>query len=135
MSLFDRVLASILECVPLPPDFDAVAAALARAAAAAAPQGALPPSDPITMTQTALSVLRKLFRNCTPYVAAKTGATLASLAAAVRGAPRDVAVVVERTVEEVVDRLPPEIAFTVRRRRLQASGMRWEGERVTGGGV
>jgi len=99
LSLFDRVVTAVLACVPL----GAGGADGAPAAAASA--------DALAMTQTALSVVRKLFRNCTAYVAGKTGGVLGALLGALRGAPKEVANVLERTLEEVTDRLPPDLAL------------------------
>ena len=55
-----------------------------------------------------------MFRNCAPYCAGKAGSVLAGLFLALRTAPKELAAVVERTVEEVVDRLPCDLALSVR---------------------
>ena len=112
LSLLDRVVSSVVACAPLPPGTD-VAAALA-AASLHPPAGAPPASDPVSLSQTALSGLRKLFRNCAGYVGGKAGVILSALFAAMRGAPRELVIVLERTTEEICDRLPCDLALTVR---------------------
>jgi hypothetical protein len=108
LSLFDRVLAGVLACVRVP-----LGAAVVPPPPATAPAPA-PASDPVALSQTALSVVRKLFRNCLPYVAPQAGAVLGGLLAAFKHAPKELAVVLDRTVEEVADKLPPDSALTVR---------------------
>lgn len=122
LSLLDRVVMGVVACTrvpancPLPGTPAALAlAAAASAATASAPGSAPGPAcDPVTVSQTALSVLRKMFRNCAPYCAGKAGSVLAGLFLAMRSAPKELAAVVERTVEEVVERLPCDLALSVR---------------------
>jgi hypothetical protein len=104
LSLFDRVITAVLACVPL----QAGGAGPASGPAAPAPA---PSQDALVMTQTALSVLRKLYRNCAPYVASKSGTALSVVLGSLLGAPRDLAAVLERTAEEICDRLPLEMAL------------------------
>jgi len=67
-------------------------------------------SDPVLL-QTALSVVRKLHRSVAPYVAAAAGGTLAGLLAAFAHAPAREAPVLERTLDEVAERLPVEVTL------------------------
>ena len=109
LSLFDRVITSILNCVPvsplrwIPPSPPASDGTNPPAA----------PPDPLVLSQTALSVVRKLYRNFTPYVASKSGTVLSVVFGAIRGTgAKDLAAVLERTCEEVTDHLPIEMALT-----------------------
>lgn len=84
---WERVLDGVLSFVPLQLD-----------PATGGPDGVL--------SQTALSVLRKLYRNYVHYAAHKAGAVLAGLHGAMGpGVPRDLQAVLEKTAEEVGDRL------------------------------
>jgi hypothetical protein len=87
VAAWDRVLDGVLGFVPLALD----------------PSTGAPDA---VLTQTALSVLRKLFRNHVAYAAHRAGAVLAALYGAMGpGLPRDIQAVLEKTGEEVGDRL------------------------------
>jgi hypothetical protein len=109
LSLFDRVITSILNCVP-------VSQARWVPPSPLTSDGTNPPSappDPLVLSQTALSVVRKLYRNFTPYVASKSGTVLSVVFGAIRGTgAKDLAAVLERTCEEVSDHLPIDMALT-----------------------
>jgi hypothetical protein len=109
LSLFDRVIVSILNCVPVNPQRWVPPSPVAS-------DGTNPPAappDPLVLSQTALSVVRKLYRNFTPYVASKSGTVLSVVFGAIRGTgAKDLAAVLERTCEEVTDHLPIEMALT-----------------------
>lgn len=60
-------------------------------------------------------MLRKLFRNCAPYMLSKSGVVLASLCHAARGAPgsRDLGVVFDKTIDECAEAMPADVTLTV----------------------
>jgi len=105
LSVLEPVVAGILDRVTL--------AAASNTAAAVAPDGtAAAPALDAQMLQVALSVIRKLFRNAPSYMVRSCGAVLHALVAAARHLPKDLATTVERTVDEVVERMPAEVALT-----------------------
>lgn len=100
MSLFERVVAALLHVV--------LSAAGANDAGTA---DAPPPKVDGVQLQTVLSVLRKLFRNAPSYMIPSSGSVLLALLQSLRHAPRELCVVIERSLDECLEKLPASIAL------------------------
>jgi hypothetical protein len=87
----------------------ALAAVVARAAGVG-PSGGGAATVDLVLLQTALSVVRKLFRNAPAYVVVHSALLVHGLLRAVAHVTKDTLAVMERSVDECVDKLPPPTA-------------------------
>ncbi len=78
--------------------------------AAAASATGPPPVDAVLLS-TALSVLRKLFRNAAPYMLPSVGAAVATLIACAQHAGKDALPLLDRTLDEVCERMPADVGL------------------------
>lgn len=119
MALFISVVGATESCIALPDGMTPADAARAQMEArkklGEANQNAKHLyADPLSLSQTALSVVRKLYRNCTGYILSHSGNSIAVIAAAqAKCLLPDLALVMGRTLEEVADQIPCEMAVSV----------------------
>jgi uncharacterized membrane protein YgcG len=105
--LLSSSAASLVTTVASSPAAAAAAAGGAPALVTAGPEGSLDAG----LLSTGLSVLRKLFRNAAAYLLPSAAGALGSLLSICQHVPREQLTVVERTFDEVAERLPVDVTL------------------------